>query len=197
MDSQVTLINYTTAQSSEGQVRLLYRRSDPRTAVLLEEGVPRYLLATSDDGLSKVKIRDMTQRMIAEVNQRMVLSDTVTLPARNDGKAMKMADILQKAPTTSDGQISVKLETQEGTYHWRMRRAHCWALYTDSPVPIAWTEIVSGSSPTWMLVVQPRALTLLDYVLASLFYLKAESVRTGAGDGRENMDARVASLLSR
>lgn len=105
MNSEVTLTNYSTYEISKGQVRLLYKRSDPRNAILLEDGIPRYLLATSDDGVSKVTISDPAQQMVAEVNRRMVLDDIFKFADRNRGKTVKVADILQKAPSTSNGLV--------------------------------------------------------------------------------------------
>lgn len=103
MNSEVTFTNYSTSEVSKGQVRLLYKRSDPRNAVLLEDDVPQYFLATSDDGVSKATISDNAHRVVAEVKRRTVASDVFKFANRNNGKAVKVADVLRKAPSTSDG----------------------------------------------------------------------------------------------
>jgi hypothetical protein len=88
--------------TSKGQVRLLFKRSDPHHAVLLENNVPRYFLATSYN-LNKVKIHDATRRMVVNVNKRMLFKDNFTFVERNSGKAVPVENLLQEAPSTSDG----------------------------------------------------------------------------------------------
>ncbi|KAF5349544.1 hypothetical protein D9756_008869 [Leucocoprinus leucothites] len=197
MNSEVTLTNYSTHPSSKGQVRLLFKRNDPYHAVLYDEDdAPRYWLSTSN-GLSKVKIRDGAQRTVVEVNRRMLLSDTFTLADRNEGKAVRVADVLKQAPTTSDSQLSMVLHTEQGTYYWRKRRAHHWVLHDGSMhAPVAWTETVPGTPPTWELVVESEASCVLDYILASLFYLKASPDCTEAGSAWDNVNSHSASLVT-
>lgn len=85
------------------QIRLLFKRSDPHHAVLYsEDDGPRYFLATSD-GFSKVKVRNVEKSTVVEVNRRMCLPDVMVLADRNGGKAIKIADVLKQAATTSDG----------------------------------------------------------------------------------------------
>lgn len=103
MNSQVTLTNNSTYVTSKGQVRLLYKRSDLRNALLLENGAPRYFLATSQDGVSKVKISDAARNAVVDVERRSFSKDTFRFANRYDGKAVKVADVLRKAPSTSDG----------------------------------------------------------------------------------------------
>ncbi|KAF5349545.1 hypothetical protein D9756_008862 [Leucocoprinus leucothites] len=198
MNSEVTLATSTSYPTPKGQVRLLFKRSDPHHAVLYDEDdVPRYYLDTSD-AFSKVKIRDETQKTLIKVNRRMFLHDVFLLADRNNGKPVKVADVLEQAPTTSDGQLSMALHTEQGTYYWHKRRSQHWALYEQlSSSPVAWTETVSGTPATWELIVENQASNVLDYVLASLFYLKASPDCTGAGNGWESMDPRATYLLTK
>jgi hypothetical protein len=107
MNSEVTLTNYSTSLTLNGQVRLLYKRSDPRNAILLENGVPRYFLATSEDGVRKVKISDTAQNAIAEVERRSIAKDVFKFANRFDGKAVKVTNVLRKEASTSDGCVII------------------------------------------------------------------------------------------
>ncbi|KAJ3569647.1 hypothetical protein NP233_g4917 [Leucocoprinus birnbaumii] len=198
--SEVTLTNYPDSPlPSKGQLHLLFKRSDPNNAMLYDEGnALRYYLATSD-AFSKVKIRDEAQKVVVEVNRRAFLRDVFVLPNRNDGKPVKVADVLKQAATTSTGQLSWALHTEQGTYYWRRKRSELhWALYEpSSTAAVAWTETVSGTPPTWELVLESRALHVLDYVLAALFYLKAAPDNSEAGKAWEIVDSRVAALVTK
>ncbi|XP_006459661.1 hypothetical protein AGABI2DRAFT_191557 [Agaricus bisporus var. bisporus H97] len=193
MNSQVTLINNSTSVTSKGQVRLLYKRSDLRNALLLENGAPRYFLATSQDGVSKVKISDTARNAVVDVERRNFSKDTFRFANRYDGKAVKVADVLRKAPSTSDGRRSMALDTPDGLYYWRKTQTHQWMLYEESSsTPVAWTEHVSGPEPTLALIVDTQVECVMDYVLASFFYyvkFELDSI-----DGWENMDSRAAYL---
>ncbi|KAF5349701.1 hypothetical protein D9756_008834 [Leucocoprinus leucothites] len=195
MNSEVTLTNYSTSQNPKGQIRLLFKRSDAHHAVLYEHNVPRFYLTTSD-GFSKVKIRDEARRkVVAEVNRRTFLRNIFKFVERNDGKAVNAAHVLKQAPTTNAGQLSMSLHTEQGTYLWRKKRSYSWALYEESSdTPVVWMETISGAAPTWELVVESQASSILDYVLASLFYLKATTDCTEAGKAWESVDGRVLSL---
>ncbi|KXN82699.1 hypothetical protein AN958_02264 [Leucoagaricus sp. SymC.cos] len=136
--------------------------------------------------------------MVAEVNRRMLLSDIFVLAARNDGKAVKVSDVLALAPSTSDGQLSMLLNTEQGTYYWCKRRSHHWVLYDGlSHIPVAWSETVPGTPPTWELVMESQALSVLDYVLASFFYLRTSPDFTQAGRAWENVDCHAAGLSTK
>ncbi len=68
-------------------------------------------------------------------------------------------------------------------------------LYEDSAyTPVAWTETVPGSAPTWMLVLESRGLSVTDYVLATLFYLKGQPESV---NGWEHVDARTAWMSTK
>ncbi|EKM79002.1 hypothetical protein AGABI1DRAFT_114518 [Agaricus bisporus var. burnettii JB137-S8] len=197
MNSQVTLTNNSTSVTFKGQVRLLYKRSDLRNALLLENGVPRYFLATSQDGVSKVKISDAARNAVVDVERRSFSKDTFRFANRYDGKAVKVADVLRKAPSTSDGCAIFhfprrvylnELSSDEG----RWRSTPLMLYEESSSTPVAWTEHVSGSEPTWALIVDNQVECVMDYVLASFFYyvkFELDSI-----DGWENMDSRAAYL---
>ncbi|KXN93022.1 hypothetical protein AN958_10066 [Leucoagaricus sp. SymC.cos] len=104
MNSEVTLVPPPSSMSLavKDQVRLVFKRNDPHHAVLLEDDVPRYFLATSD-GMNKVTVRDTTQRMVADVNRRMFLNDVFSFGGGGFSKVVKVADVLRSAPSTSDG----------------------------------------------------------------------------------------------
>jgi hypothetical protein len=102
MNSEVTLTNYSITTPTKGRLRLVFKRNDPCHAVLLEHGVPRFFLATSD-GLHQVKICDRAQRLVADVNSRMFLKDVFTFGNRNAGRVVRVSDVLRKAPATKEG----------------------------------------------------------------------------------------------
>jgi hypothetical protein len=103
MNSEVTLTNYSTSLTLTGQIRLVYKRSDPRNAILLENEVPRYFLATSEDGMRKVKISDTDGKAVVEVERRTIVKDTFKFADRFDGKAIKVSNILRETTSTTDG----------------------------------------------------------------------------------------------
>lgn len=67
--------------------------------------MPRYFLATSEDGVRKVKISDPARNAVVKVERRSVVKDIFKFANRYDGRTVSVTSILRKATSASDGSV--------------------------------------------------------------------------------------------
>jgi hypothetical protein len=95
MDSQITLVSAPAA-------RLMFSRDSMKNATLFLDSGPAYTIST-DTSNARTELRAAsTGELLARIARKEILPDTITFPAFNGGREMRLTKWLKKSKL-SDG----------------------------------------------------------------------------------------------
>lgn len=134
---------------------------------------PLYSVVTDIKSDKRTDIFDVRgNRLLARVDRRDILPDTITFPNRNSGSSIHLSKWLQKSKL-EDGHHIHSIETAHGTYVWKSDAAYRLALYRkgDMSKPVA--HLQQGTrTQNFAVIMQEEAELIRDDVIVSFLILE-------------------------
>ncbi|KIJ63420.1 hypothetical protein HYDPIDRAFT_182363 [Hydnomerulius pinastri MD-312] len=168
MNSTTTLVNPVPATPY-----YFSTNSMKNATIFTRESHPLYTVSTDLKADKHTKISDArTGQLIAAIDRKDILSDTITFPNRSGGASVSVHKWLQKSKL-ADGYPVHLMETSFGRYVWKSDAKYRVGLYTeDNPVkPLAYLQLASATQ-NFALVLESAAEPFRDDVIIGFLILE-------------------------
>ncbi|KIK43807.1 hypothetical protein CY34DRAFT_81144 [Suillus luteus UH-Slu-Lm8-n1] len=134
---------------------------------------PLYSVVTDIKSDKRTDIFDARgNRLLARVDKRDILPDTITFPNRNNGSSINLSKWLQKSKL-EDGHHVHSIETAHGTYVWKSDANYRLALYRKGDMSSPVAHLQQGSrTQNFAVIMQGEAELIRDDVIVSFLILE-------------------------
>lgn len=134
---------------------------------------PLYSVVTDIKSDKRTDIFDARgNRLLARVDRRDILPDTITFPNRNNGSSINLSKWLQKSKL-EDGHHVHSIETAHGTYVWKSNADYRLALYRKGDMSSPVAHLQRGTrTQNFAVIMQGEAELIRDDVIVSFLILE-------------------------
>ncbi|KAG1763368.1 hypothetical protein EDD22DRAFT_777131 [Suillus occidentalis] len=134
---------------------------------------PLYSVVTDVKSDKRTDIFDARgNRLLARVDKRDILPDTITFPNRNNGSSINLSKWLQKGKL-GDGHHIHSIDTARGTYVWKSDANYRLALYRKGDMSSPVAHLQQGTrTQNFAVIMQGEAELIRDDVIVSFLILE-------------------------
>lgn len=138
-----------------------------------QPALPLYSVVTDIKSDKRTDIFDARgNRLLARVDRRDILPDTITFPNRNNGSSINLSKWLQKSKL-EDGHHVHSIETAHGTYVWKSNADYRLALYRKGDMSSPVAHLQQGTrTQNFAVIMQGEAELIRDDVIVSFLILE-------------------------
>jgi hypothetical protein len=134
---------------------------------------PLYSVVTDTKSDKRTEIFDARgNHLLARIDRRDILPDTITFPNRNNGSSINLNKWLQKSKL-DDGHHIHSIETAHGTYVWKSDADYRLALYRKDDMTNPVAHLQRGTrTQNFAVIMQGEAELIRDDVIVSFLILE-------------------------
>ncbi|OAX39455.1 hypothetical protein K503DRAFT_769490 [Rhizopogon vinicolor AM-OR11-026] len=158
-----------------------------------QPALPLYSVVTDIKSDKRTDIFDArANNLLAHIDRRDILPDTITFPDRNDGSSINISKWLHKSKL-EDGNHIHAIETTCGSYVWKKDATYRLVLYRKDDMSNHVAHLQQGTrTQNFAVIMQPEAQLIRDDVIISFLILEQrlrvseKNINIGGGKFEQN-----------